>query len=225
MLFIFLFLFQSCSPATFRSLTWPSFSYTNSIASVSIMDLPSSETPSHLCSLPFKLLSLFLLNCHYLTLHMFLINIFNFGFQFRHPNPKWKCSFHNKRTSKEIQVKWLQNNSANSPRLVLLSGSKSGSPSDSITCLNISSSSYVDCIMPREDPRAPSLWLYSPLDLGRFFSFLIYTQSVGLLGRGISTSQVLDLLILIILGEEDRCVEENICTKEKWSDRKWEKTT
>jgi hypothetical protein len=31
------------------------------------------------------------------------------------------------------------------------------------------------------------LWLYSPLlDLGRFFSFLIYTQSVGLLGRGIS---------------------------------------
>jgi hypothetical protein len=30
-------------------------------------------------------------------------------------------------------------------------------------------------------------WLYSPLlDLGRFLSFLIYTQSVGLLGRGIS---------------------------------------
>jgi hypothetical protein len=27
------------------------------------------------------------------------------------------------------------------------------------------------------------------VDLGRFFSFLIYTQSVGLLGRGISTSQ------------------------------------
>jgi hypothetical protein len=34
-----------------------------------------------------------------------------------------------------------------------------------------------------------SLWLYGPLDLGRFFSFLIYTQSVGLLGRGISPSQ------------------------------------
>jgi hypothetical protein len=34
------------------------------------------------------------------------------------------------------------------------------------------------------------LWLYSPLlDLGRFFSFLIYTQSVGLLGRGINPSQ------------------------------------
>jgi hypothetical protein len=34
------------------------------------------------------------------------------------------------------------------------------------------------------------LWLYNPLlDLGRFFSFLIYTQSVGLLGRGISPSQ------------------------------------
>jgi hypothetical protein len=34
------------------------------------------------------------------------------------------------------------------------------------------------------------LWLYSPLlGLGRFFSFLIYTQSVGLLGRGISQSQ------------------------------------
>jgi hypothetical protein len=34
------------------------------------------------------------------------------------------------------------------------------------------------------------LWLYSPsLDLGRFFSFLIYTQSVGLLGRRISSSQ------------------------------------
>jgi hypothetical protein len=34
------------------------------------------------------------------------------------------------------------------------------------------------------------LWLYSPLlDLGRFFSFLIHTQSVGLLGRGISPSQ------------------------------------
>jgi hypothetical protein len=34
-----------------------------------------------------------------------------------------------------------------------------------------------------------SLWLYSPSDLGRFFSFLIYTQSVGLLGRGISPLQ------------------------------------
>jgi hypothetical protein len=34
------------------------------------------------------------------------------------------------------------------------------------------------------------LWLYSPLlDLGRFFSFLIRTQLVGLLGRGISPSQ------------------------------------
>jgi hypothetical protein len=27
------------------------------------------------------------------------------------------------------------------------------------------------------------------VDLGRFFSFLIYTQSIGLLGRGISPSQ------------------------------------
>jgi hypothetical protein len=27
------------------------------------------------------------------------------------------------------------------------------------------------------------------MDLGRFFSFLIYIQSVGLLGRGISPSQ------------------------------------
>jgi hypothetical protein len=34
-----------------------------------------------------------------------------------------------------------------------------------------------------------SLWFYSPLDLGRFFSLLIYTQSVGLLLRGISPSQ------------------------------------
>jgi hypothetical protein len=34
------------------------------------------------------------------------------------------------------------------------------------------------------------IWFYSPLlDLGRFFSFLIYTQSVGLLGGGISQSQ------------------------------------
>jgi hypothetical protein len=33
------------------------------------------------------------------------------------------------------------------------------------------------------------LWLYIPLDLGRFFSFLMYTQSVGLLGMGISLSQ------------------------------------
>jgi hypothetical protein len=34
------------------------------------------------------------------------------------------------------------------------------------------------------------LWLYSPLfGLGRFSSILIYTQSVGLLGRGISPSQ------------------------------------
>jgi hypothetical protein len=33
------------------------------------------------------------------------------------------------------------------------------------------------------------LWIYSPWDLGRFFSFLIYKQSVGLLGRGISPSQ------------------------------------
>jgi hypothetical protein len=31
--------------------------------------------------------------------------------------------------------------------------------------------------------------LYNPLDLGRFFSFLVYTQSVGLLGRGISPLQ------------------------------------
>jgi hypothetical protein len=29
----------------------------------------------------------------------------------------------------------------------------------------------------------------APVDLGRFFSFLIYTESVGLLGRGISPSQ------------------------------------
>jgi hypothetical protein len=35
------------------------------------------------------------------------------------------------------------------------------------------------------------LWFYSPfLELGRYFSFLIYTQSVGFLGRGISPSQV-----------------------------------
>jgi hypothetical protein len=35
-----------------------------------------------------------------------------------------------------------------------------------------------------------SLWIYSLLlDLGRFFSFLIYTQSEGLLGRRISLSQ------------------------------------
>jgi hypothetical protein len=34
-----------------------------------------------------------------------------------------------------------------------------------------------------------SLSFYSPLDLGPFFSFLMYTQSVGLLGRGISQSQ------------------------------------
>jgi hypothetical protein len=35
------------------------------------------------------------------------------------------------------------------------------------------------------------MWLYSPLlDLGRFFYFLqLFTQSVGLLGRGISPSQ------------------------------------
>jgi hypothetical protein len=34
------------------------------------------------------------------------------------------------------------------------------------------------------------LWLYSPsVDLGRFFTFLIYTQTAGLLERGIPTSQ------------------------------------
>jgi hypothetical protein len=34
-----------------------------------------------------------------------------------------------------------------------------------------------------------SLWLYSPLlDLGCLFSFVIYTQSVGLLGQGMSPS-------------------------------------
>jgi hypothetical protein len=34
------------------------------------------------------------------------------------------------------------------------------------------------------------LWLYSPLlDLGRLFSFLIFLQSVGLFGWGISPSQ------------------------------------
>jgi hypothetical protein len=38
------------------------------------------------------------------------------------------------------------------------------------------------------------LWLYSPLlDLGRFFSFLDYTQRVGPLGPGISPSQGLYL--------------------------------
>jgi hypothetical protein len=36
----------------------------------------------------------------------------------------------------------------------------------------------------------PSLWLYFLLlDIGRFFSFLIYTQLVGIFGRGISPSQ------------------------------------
>jgi hypothetical protein len=40
------------------------------------------------------------------------------------------------------------------------------------------------------------LWLYSPLlGLGRIFNFLMYTQSVGLLGRGISPSQGLYLHI------------------------------
>jgi hypothetical protein len=34
-----------------------------------------------------------------------------------------------------------------------------------------------------------SLWLYSPLDFGRFFSFLILYTVVGLLVRGISPSQ------------------------------------
>jgi hypothetical protein len=33
------------------------------------------------------------------------------------------------------------------------------------------------------------LWPYSPLDVGRFIGFLIYTQTVGLLGRGISPLQ------------------------------------
>jgi hypothetical protein len=38
------------------------------------------------------------------------------------------------------------------------------------------------------------LWLYSPLlGLGRFFSFLIFTQLVELLGRGISPSHGLYL--------------------------------
>jgi hypothetical protein len=37
---------------------------------------------------------------------------------------------------------------------------------------------------------SPSMYGSTALvDLGRFFSFLIYTQSVGLLGRGISQSQ------------------------------------
>jgi hypothetical protein len=43
---------------------------------------------------------------------------------------------------------------------------------------------------------APPLWIYLPMygsialvNLGRFFSSLIYTQSAGLLGRGISLSQ------------------------------------
>jgi hypothetical protein len=38
-----------------------------------------------------------------------------------------------------------------------------------------------------------SLWFYSPSDLSRFFSFLIYTQSIGLLGRGINLLQGLYL--------------------------------
>jgi hypothetical protein len=38
------------------------------------------------------------------------------------------------------------------------------------------------------------IWLYSPLlDLGRFPSFLYFTQSVGFFGRGISPSQGLYL--------------------------------
>jgi hypothetical protein len=36
---------------------------------------------------------------------------------------------------------------------------------------------------------SPLLWAYSPLDLGCFFSFLIYRESVGFLGQGISPSQ------------------------------------
>jgi hypothetical protein len=40
------------------------------------------------------------------------------------------------------------------------------------------------------DDRWNYLCLYSPVSgLGRFLSFLIYTQSVDLLGRGISPSQ------------------------------------
>jgi hypothetical protein len=40
--------------------------------------------------------------------------------------------------------------------------------------LNLSTSTYGSTVL---------------VDLGRFFSFLIYTQSVGLLGRGIGPSQ------------------------------------
>jgi hypothetical protein len=46
------------------------------------------------------------------------------------------------------------------------------------------------CISPFLNVCTILLWLYSLLlGLGRIFNFLIYTQSVGLLGRGISPSQ------------------------------------
>jgi hypothetical protein len=52
-------------------------------------------------------------------------------------------------------------------------------------CLSICLSIYLSVYLYIFD-----LWLYSLLlDLGRFFSFVISSQSAGLLGRGISSSQ------------------------------------
>jgi hypothetical protein len=55
---------------------------------------------------------------------------------------------------------------------------------------------YLPTYLPTHPPTHPSihpsiyLWPYSPLlDLSHFLSFLIYTQSVGLLGQGISLPQ------------------------------------
>jgi hypothetical protein len=46
-----------------------------------------------------------------------------------------------------------------------------------------------------DSPRSILLWLYSPLlCLGRFFSFLIYIQSVRLLERGISQGRFLEFI-------------------------------
>jgi hypothetical protein len=62
----------------------------------------------------------------------------------------------------------------------------------STLCSGIQRSSHTGWKFCQTNPYHYSilLWLYSPLlDLGRFFSFLIYTQSVGLIRWGISPSQ------------------------------------
>jgi hypothetical protein len=59
----------------------------------------------------------------------------------------------------------------------------------SVICLTLLSLNFPIIAFSLSLSLSLSLGLYSPLDIGGFFSLLIYPQSVGLLRQGISPSQ------------------------------------